>query len=281
LIFSVEIDLYRQTEAALLESNPGRKCELTFKLAAQWQQSGLSRKDNADSPASKILALDSPGQPALPKLVKPKNLKRRGMSSEAGRIGFLHAFAHIEFNAINIALDAVYRFRQMPDQYVSDWLLVASEEAKHFLLLDDSLNERGAFYGALDAHRGLWDMVCQTRHDVLHRMALVPRVMEARGLDVTPLMIKKFTQAGDLQAVEILEVIYKDEIGHVRIGNFWYRALCDERKLNPTQTFRDLVDLYMDGKLRGPFNWPARLEAGFEASELESLEQKELNLTKV
>jgi uncharacterized ferritin-like protein (DUF455 family) len=279
------LNLYSQAEAALLESNPRRKCELTFALAAQWQQSCLSPEDEAESlehtiKAATILALDTPGQPVLPKLVNPRNLKRRSMSSEAGRIGFLHAFAHIEFNAINIALDAVYRFRQMPVQYVSDWLLVASEEAKHFLLLDDCLAERGSFYGEHDAHRGLWDMVCKTRHDVLHRMALVPRVMEARGLDVTPALITKFSQAGDSRAVEILEIIYRDEIGHVRIGSFWYQTLCEERKLNPTDTFGDLIDLYMDGKLRGPFNWPARLEAGFDARELKSLEQKELNLGK-
>ena len=264
-------NLYQRLENALLEVNPRKKCQLTFELATDWQQAILTRSDDANI---NILPLDVPGQPVLPKLVNPRNLKRRSMSSEAGRIGFLQAFAHIEFNAINIALDAVYRFRQLPDQYVSDWLLVASEEAKHFLLLDDCLNERGSFYGEHDAHSGLWDMVCKTRHDVLHRMALVPRVMEARGLDVTPGMIKKFTQAKDSRAVEILEVIYQDEIGHVRIGNFWYQTLCEERKLDAAQTFSDLVDFYMLGKLRGPFNWPARLDAGFEASELEALERK-------
>ena len=277
----IKLNLYQQTEDALLESNPRRKCELTFALAALWQQSKLPRISQVDGIVFKILALDEPGQPVLPELVNPRHLERRSMSSAAGRIGFLHAFAHIEFNAINIALDAVYRFREMSDEYVSDWLLVASEEAKHFLLLDDCLTERGSFYGEHDAHRGLWDMVCKTRHDILHRMALVPRVMEARGLDVTPSMINKFNQANDLRAVEILEIIYRDEIGHVRIGNFWYQTLCDERKLDSTQTFSDLVDFYMDGKLRGPFNWPARLEAGFEKSELESLEQKELKLIKV
>lgn len=277
----IKLNLYQQTEDALLESNPRRKCELTFALAALWQQSKLPRISQVDGIVFKILALDEPGQPELPELVNPRHLKRRSMSSAAGRIGFLHAFAHIEFNAINIALDAVYRFREMSDEYVSDWLLVASEEAKHFLLLDDCLTERGSFYGEHDAHRGLWDMVCKTRHDILHRMALVPRVMEARGLDVTPSMINKFNQANDLRAVEILEIIYRDEIGHVRIGNFWYQTLCDERKLDSIQTFSDLVDFYMDGKLRGPFNWPARLEAGFEKSELESLEQKELKLIKV
>lgn len=275
-----ELNLYRQTEAALLEPNPRRKCELTFALATQWQESKLSSVDEAEYSPLNILAFDTPGQPDLPQLVNPRDLKRRSMSSAAGRIVFLHAFAHIEFNAINIALDAVYRFRQMPQSYVSDWLLVASEEAKHFLLLDDCLTERGSFYGEHDAHRGLWDMVCKTRHDVLHRMALVPRVMEARGLDVTPSMIMKFTRAEDLRAAEILEVIYKDEIDHVRIGSFWYQTLCDERKLNSTQTFSDLVDLYMKGKLRGPFNWPARLKAGFAESELKLLEQKELDSEK-
>jgi uncharacterized ferritin-like protein (DUF455 family) len=280
-----ERNLYQLTELALLEPNPRRKCELTFALASQWQQSQLSRIDQTQSvestdPRSTILALDTPGQPDLPKLVNPRQLKRRSMSSAVGRIGFLQAFAHIEFNAMNIALDAVYRFRPMPMQYVSDWLLVASEEAKHFLLLDDCLNERGSFYGEHDAHRGLWDMVCKTRHDVLHRMALVPRVMEARGLDVTPSMIARFGEAKDLRAVEILEIIYKDEIGHVRIGNFWYQTLCDERKLDSAQTFSELVDLYMGGKLRGPFNWPARLEAGFDAAELKALELKELESAK-
>ena len=263
-----ESNLYQRVEAALLESDPGKKCELTFILATEWQHSALPRIDNTD-----IRPLDMPGQPALPKLVNPRDLKRRSMSSEAGRISFLHAFAHIEFNAINIALDAVYRFRQMPDQYVSDWLLVASEEAKHFRLLDDSLNERGSYYGELDAHRGLWDMVCKTRHDILHRMALVPRVMEARGLDVTPAMITKFNQANDQSAVDILNVIYKDEIGHVRIGNFWYQSLCDARKLDAQKTFSELVGRYMNGKLRGPFNRPARLAAGFDASELDALEE--------
>ena len=280
-----ERNLYQLTELALLEPNPRRKCELTFALASQWQQSQLSRIDQTQrvestDPRSTILALDTPGQPDLPKLVNPRQFKRRSMSSAAGRLGCLQAFAHIEFNAMNIALDAVYRFRPMPMQYVSDWLLVASEEAKHFLLLDDCLNERGSFYGEHDAHRGLWDMVCKTRHDVLHRMALVPRVMEARGLDVTPSMIARFGEAKDLRAVEILEIIYKDEIGHVRIGNFWYQTLCDERKLDSAQTFSELVDLYMGGKLRGPFNWPARLEAGFDAAELKALELKEFESAK-
>lgn len=162
----------------------------------------------------------------------------------------------------------------MPDQFISDWLLVASEEAKHFSLLSQHLCDLGSFYGERDAHNGLWDMVCKTREDVLHRMALVPRVMEARGLDVTPGMIKRFSNIGDQRAVEILQVIYGDEIGHVRIGNHWFRYLCEQRGLNLTDTFRGLVNLYLKGGLRGPFNWPARLEAGFEAAELKAMEKE-------
>jgi len=248
-------ELFQQVEAAILETEPSAKCDNSKALYQDWQHGEL----NCD-PQSPILPLDDPGRPDAPLLVDP-------------RIRLLHAFAHIEFNAINIALDAVYRFRDLPPQYVGDWLLVASEEARHFQLLEQALRQRGSYYGAHQAHRGLWDMVCKTRHDSLHRMALVPRVMEARGLDVTPAMIKKFRQYDDLAAVAILEQIYRDEIGHVRIGNHWYRELCRQRGLDAEATFRDLIDQYMGGKLRGPFNWPARIEAGFEADELSALEQ--------
>ena len=175
---------------------------------------------------------------------------------------------------LGIALDAVYRFRDMPGRYIRDWLQVASEEACHFQLLEDTLLERGSYYGACPAHRGLWDMVCRTRHDVLHRMALVPRVMEARGLDVTPSMIDRFKQVGDSAAVAILERIYRDEIGHVRIGNYWYQTVCESRDLDAEVTFRNLLDEFMQAPLRGPFNWPARIEAGFSQQELGALEAR-------
>jgi len=244
-----------------------RKCEAVRSLFDDWRQGGLARDVDYQ-----LLPVDDPGRPEKPVLVDPRQLARRSTATEEGRIHLLHAFAHIEFCAINIALDAVYRFRQMPDQYVSDWLLVASEEAKHFQLLNDSLRQRGSYYGSCEAHSGLWDMVCKTRHDVLHRMALVPRVMEARGLDVTPAMIKRFNQVADTEAVDILKVIYADEVGHVRIGNHWYRQLCEQRQFEPASTFQTLINEYLGGKLRGPFNWEARLEAGFEAGELEALE---------
>jgi len=261
-------ELFQQIEAAILASDADGKCELTTQLHHAWQQGELNYR-----PQSKILPVDDPGRPQKPELVDPRKLERRSVATESGRICLLHAFAHIEFNAINIALDAAYRFREMPRQFVSDWLLVASEEARHFQLLSKELEHRGSYYGAHRAHRGLWDMVCKTRANVLHRMALVPRVMEARGLDVTPAMIAKFKQIDDQVTVEILQTIYHDEVGHVRIGNHWYQQLCAQQGLDADETFRELIKVYMGGKLRGPFNWPARIEAGFQAAELGALEQ--------
>lgn len=264
----MSIGLYQCVQDALLQSDPQGKCESVARLLERWREGELS--SDRETP---ILDIDQPGRPGLPRLIDPRKLGRRTTSSEVGRACLLHAFTHIEFNAINIALDAVYRFRQMPDQFISDWLQVAAEEARHFKLLSEELIERSSFYGAFDAHDGLWDMVCRTRHDVLHRMAMVPRVMEARGLDVTPAMIDRFTQVGDRRAVDILEIIYREEIGHVRIGNHWYQYICGQRQLEAAETFQSLVKQYLNGKLRGPFNWPARLEAGFEAPELSALEQ--------
>ena len=260
--------LYQRIEQALLNPDPESKCVQVSALYDDWQSGLVHSEENLP-----ILPVDDPGRPTKPRLVDPRKLRRRGTASEQGRIHMLHAFAHIEFTAINIALDAIYRFRNLPKQYTSDWLLVASEEAKHFSLLETSLRHRGSFYGDCEAHSGLWDMVCKTRDDVLHRMALVPRVMEARGLDVTPGMIERFQQVGDSAAVDILRIIYDDEIGHVRIGNHWYQALCNQRQLDPVATFQSLIVEYLGGQLRGPFNWPARLEAGFEATELEALEK--------
>ncbi len=260
--------LYQTIQVALLEPDPVRKCQAAADLFERWSRGKLSR-DNGFP----VLAIETPGKPELPRLVDPRELSQRSTSSHGGRISLLHAFTHIEFNAINIALDAAYRFRQMPDQFISDWLAVASEEATHFSLLSQHLCDQGSFYGELDAHSGLWDMVCKTRDDVLHRIALVPRVMEARGLDVTPGIIKRFSNIGDKRAVEILQLIYRDEIGHVRIGNHWFRYICEARNLNLVDTFRELVDQYLKGGLRAPFNWEARLEAGFEEAELKAMEQ--------
>ncbi|BAN23566.1 ferritin-like domain-containing protein [Caballeronia insecticola] len=214
---------------------------------------------------------DLPGRPVRPPLVEPSSLKRRGMQSDAGRAVLLHALAHIEFNAINLALDAVWRFPAMPTDFYLDWLKVAAEEAHHFSLLTARLAEFGHVYGDFPAHDGLWEMAQRTRDDVLARMALVPRTLEARGLDASPPIRKRLAQAGDHASAAILDVILHDEIGHVLIGNRWFRFLCDAQGLDPHPTYERLAAQYHAPKLRGPFNFEARRDAGFDEAELRAL----------
>ena len=180
--------------------------------------------------------------------------------------------AHIEFNAINLALDAAWRFACMPREYYFDWLKVAAEESLHFMLLREHLRTSlGHDYGDFDAHDGLWTMVEKTKHDVVARMALVPRTLEARGLDATPPMQAKLAKAGDARAVEILGVILRDEIGHVAIGNHWYRWLCERDGLDPLAHYEQLALIHQAPRLRGPLNIEARLAAGFTQGEVEAL----------
>jgi len=208
-----------------------------------------------------------------PLLVPPRELPKRGFTTLAGRAALIHAVAHIEFNAINLAWDAVYRFRDMPQAYYDDWVRVADEEAYHFSLLRTRLVELGYDYGDFSAHNGLWEMARDTAHDVLVRMALVPRVLEARGLDVTPGMMARLRAAGDEETVALLEIILRDEIGHVEIGSRWFRWLCEQRGLVAESVFRELIQRYMKGQIKGPFHRDARLQAGFSESELAALEQ--------
>lgn len=224
-----------------------------------------------------VVEVPIPGRPDAPELVAPKKLKQRKLTTPQGLAALVHAIAHIEFNAINLALDAAYRFRGMPDDFYRDWLRVAAEEARHFDLLIKRLDALGYAYGDFPAHNGLWEMALKTDHDVLERMALVPRVYEARGLDVTPGMMQRLTEAGDLETVAVLEIILREEIGHVRIGNRWYYWACEQRGLEPVATFRALVRKAMPKGMLTQFNYPARIEAGFTEEELKSLEAS-LNL---
>lgn len=212
-----------------------------------------------------------PGRPAVPRLVPPKQVPMRSPATREGRAALLHAVTHIEFNAINLALDAVWRFAGMPVGFYVDWLGVASEEALHFGLLRSHLQTLGSDYGDFDAHDGLWAMTERTSHDVLARMALVPRTLEARGLDATPPMQAKLRQAGDLRAVEILGVILRDEIGHVAIGNRWYRWLCARDDLDPMALYPVLAERYGAPRLRPPFNFEARRASGFTEAEMARL----------
>jgi uncharacterized ferritin-like protein (DUF455 family) len=195
----------------------------------------------------------------------------RKLTSTEGQAALVHALTHIEFNAINLAWDAVYRFRDMPTAYYGDWIQVADEEAYHFTLLRRRLNELGHDYGDFPAHNGLWAAAQETAHDVLVRMALVPRVLEARGLDVAPDMVRRLRAAGDDETAALLHIILRDEVGHVAIGSRWFAWLCAARGLEPHQTYVDLLQQYMAGRIRGPFNTEARQRAGFDDWELAAL----------
>jgi uncharacterized ferritin-like protein (DUF455 family) len=212
-----------------------------------------------------------PGRPAKPELVLPSALGRRSMNTVEGRAMLIHALAHIEFNAINLALDALWRFPGLPPAYYTDWLKVAEEESLHFSLVAAHLVTLGYAYGDFTAHGSLWEMVARTTDDVLARMALVPRTLEARGLDANPPMRAKIAQAGDLQAAAILDIILRDEIGHVEIGNRWYRHLCAQRGLEPRATYVALSKQYWAPVLKGPFNVEARRRAGFTEEEIGDL----------
>ena len=213
-----------------------------------------------------------PGRPDRPALVAPGKVPQRSIHTPAGRAALLHALAHIEFNAINLALDAIWRFGAMPDAFYRDWLKVAQEEALHFDLLSAHLHTLGYRYGDFDAHDGLWTMTEKTRDDVLARMALVPRTLEARGLDAAPPIRAKLAQAGDHAAAAILDIILRDEVGHVAIGNHWYGWLCEQRGLEPIATYASLAQRYQAPRLKGPFNLEARRTAGFSETELQALQ---------
>ncbi|RLK45740.1 ferritin-like domain-containing protein [Cupriavidus plantarum] len=214
-----------------------------------------------------------PGRPDRPELVPPQHVeRRRSIHTAAGRANLIHALCHIEFNAINLALDAVWRFSGMPLAFYTDWLRVADEEAYHFTLLADHLETLGARYGDFTAHNSLWEMCDKTAGDVLARMALVPRTLEARGLDASPPVRAKLAEAGDAEAAAIIDIILRDEVGHVAIGNRWYRHLCAQRGLDPVATYPVLAQRYGAPRPRGPFNFDARRAAGFDDDELAWLE---------
>lgn len=251
----------------LAERDAALKVEGVRMLARIW----LSGEIKLDTHATLTIKKVIPGTPEKPELVSPLSVKRRAMNTLEGRAILIHALAHIEFNAINLALDAIWRFDGMPREYYSDWLQVADEEALHFSLLTGHLQEHGYAYGDFPAHNSLWEMAAKTQHDILARIALVPRTMEARGLDATPQVRAKLAQAGDKAAAAILDIILRDEIGHVAIGNRWYNRLCEQRGLEPVATYARLAAEYHAPAMRGPFNLAARRAAGFSEPELAAL----------
>ncbi len=259
-------NLFSRAHYCLLLDNPEEKVKQTYLLQEQLLEQVLLLE-----PLDEIEKIPVAGRPATPVLVNPKDVPRRNIAGLKGRLALVHAIAHIEFNAINLALDAVYRFQDMPGQYYLDWCRVAAEEAQHFTMLSDYLESHSIAYGDYNAHNGLWEMAVKTDNDVMVRMALVPRVLEARGLDVTPSMINKLEPTGDTKLITILKKIFDDEIGHVKIGSHWFKKLCQERELDSEKTFLQLIDQYMQGAKFGPFETEAREQAGFSKAEMEAL----------
>jgi uncharacterized ferritin-like protein (DUF455 family) len=259
--------LFAQARQCLDCPDIGEKLRLTGAVAAAWAADALPLDD-----AVPVQPIAAPGRPARPRLVSPRDLPSRGLGTVEGRAALVHAVAHIEFNAINLAWDAVYRFRGMPLAYYRDWIGVAADEARHFALLSTRLAELGHAYGDFDAHDGLWEMAVKTADSCLARMALVPRVLEARGLDVTPGMIARLRGVGDAATASILEVILREEVAHVAAGSRWFVWCCARDGLDADTTFAQLLAAHARGSVKGPFNTAARLAAGFSAAELARLE---------
>ncbi|WP_050786057.1 ferritin-like domain-containing protein [Ahrensia sp. R2A130] len=247
--------------AALSAANLDDKISLTRQAAWGWFSGGIGPGGDVALPVP-----SRPGRPEQPNLVAPSQLKRRSLRSEKGRFALLHAIAHIELNAIDLALDVVARFcdpkHQMPRSFYDGWMRVALEEAKHFSLLRERLAQIGGAYGDLDAHDGLWEAAQETGHSLDARLAVVPLILEARGLDITPSLLRQMDEVGDHDSRRIFEIIYRDEEGHVAVGAKWFRFLCLRRGISPSHEFQRLVRLHFRGPLKPPFNDLARARAG-------------------
>jgi len=259
-------DLQSAALACLTAAEADAKLALTATVATAWQQQRLPLRQ---APGRAVIDPLQPGRPARLALVAPRQLAQRQLTTPEGRAVLFHALAHIEFNAINLAWDAIYRFDQLPDAYYHDWVRVAAEEAYHFVLLRDHLRQLGSDYGDWPAHDGLWQMALQTAADPLARMALVPRMLEARGLDVTPGMQQRLRSVGDHAGAALLDTILADEIGHVAIGDRWFRYLCAQRGVQPEATWQALLSVHLPRRRpSGPLHRTARLAAGFSEAEL-------------
>jgi uncharacterized ferritin-like protein (DUF455 family) len=267
---------FSQISQALFEPDPINKVAWVNALGAkQAELSALilssleSEKNNAEIPANYNI---NAGRPDKPELICPRLVPRRRLGTPLGITAMVHALAHIEFNAINLALDACYRFRHMPLNFYLDWFKVAKEEAAHFMLLKNILNNRGHEYGDFEAHNSLWELADKTKHDVLNRMALVPRIMEARGLDVAPAIRDKLMTLGEQEIVDAMNIIIHDEEGHVEIGNRWFNYVCVSRNLDPEIVFQELVLQFAVKMIKKPFATNTRLKVGFTEKDMAFLE---------
>jgi len=242
-------------------SNAREKTALSRQHAAAWF---AARNSETPIDVGTVVAPIRPARPAKPELLAPRDVPRRRPGTEQGRLAILHAVAHIELNAVDLHWDLIARFSHvpMPIGYYDDWVKAADEESKHFNLMDDCLKNLGSYYGALPAHAGMWRAAEDTSEDMMGRLAVVPMVLEARGLDVTPGMIRIFRQAKNENAIEALETIYAEEVGHVAYGSKWFHFLCGRHELDPKEIFHQLVRKYFHSTLKPPFNEEKRAQAG-------------------
>lgn len=273
-----QLTLRESALGALCLQQPEKKCQAVLDFYTTRDLSCI------DSGANQILQIPPgtvvPGKPLRPHLKPPQDMPRRSPSTPQGHAALIHALAHIEFNAINLALDAVWRFDAMPQAFYQDWWRVAYEEAQHFKLLSTRLTDIGFQYGDFDAHNGLWELAEKTQHDLCARMALIPRTMEARGLDVTPGVREKFRQIGDEKTVAALDIILRDEVGHVRLGNDWFHWVCQQRGIEASKYYTELLEQYRAPSPKKPLNIEARLKAGFSTYELEQFNIPASSLSK-
>lgn len=261
--------LFDAAAAVLDAAEADDKVFATFRSADAW-----AREELTTTPGEREVRCNPPGRPARLQLVAPSEVPRRRLRSRQGVLAFLHALAHIELNAIDLAWDCVQRFRDMPHDYYDDWVEVARDEATHFVLLRARLRDLGADYGDFPAHNGLWEMAEKTAHDPLERMALVPRFLEARGLDVAPGMVERLSHAGDAASAAIVQRILDEEVAHVAAGSRWFRYLCERRGVDPDTEFLRLIDARLGGKMHGPLNLDARGRAGFTAREISGIQAR-------
>lgn len=255
--------LRRLALEALQLKCPVEKCNVTLSISVE--------NELVDAETTFEMPERLPCRPDRPLLVPPSQVKQRSVNTVEGRAALIHALAHIELNAVDLGLDILWRFPKMPEQFYLDWIAVARDEARHFTMLHGHLAKHGFAYGDFTAHNGLWEMAEKTKSDLLARLALVPRTLEARGLDASPPIRDKLLSVGDKDGADILSIILTDEISHVATGNRWYRWLCDERKVDPVATYRTLAIEHSAPRLRGPFNLEARRAAGFDDAELAAL----------
>jgi uncharacterized ferritin-like protein (DUF455 family) len=261
--------LFDYAETCLYRNDVDEKLTLTHRAMQLVNEGRLSLESSRP-----VRPIDKVKFPEKPELLPPHRMPKRKLTTPEGVAAFFHAIAHVEFVAIYLAWDMLYRFRGLPERFYRDWLRVADEEAQHFALIREHLRSMGVEYGDLPAHGGLWEHATDTADHLLARLAMVPRCMEARGLDVTPALIEKFRQLGDHHSTAILTRILTDEIGHVKLGSYWFKYVCSQQGLESETQYRQLIELYYKGgKPKGPFNKELRIIAGFSNAELDWLEQ--------